>query len=481
MLRVFLILLAILLAVLAFVFDRPWLYAGAGAPLLGALGMIGWQMWTRYQSHQRREPARPATDGAAEDDLEEFGIMDVRPQEEGSSTGATAASDETSMASERAPNTTPEPAPDPRTTTPTSNPAPPVPDPSALSSSGGEEPAPDPAPEPAGAPSTDESPLDAEPEASRGLQPLLESARAAMGAHSVCLLVQEDVTLEYRIEACASITPEVRTSGTFETQTPLLSATMSRQPVTVQALDEATREALGYYEARPAGLTQMAVAPVQRPDAPETIFLLADATDETDLAMRRTRRLLEHYAETVDLLLTDDSPFLGAGEQSATPAEDVSSEPEEESVSSGTEEDPRPRRTIIEEEMEAAQAATEDLALALVHLNRAESIARRGEEAVSTTERRLRARLEQEAPGQRVERFGELTYGIFVRGAAEEVEPWAIDLQNAMAGEAGALEGGISVGVAVRGPSHTDPERLRADATKALREAYETGTCTIVA
>jgi hypothetical protein len=130
--------------------------------------------------------------------------------------------------------------------------------------------------------------------------------------------------------------------------------------------------------------------------------------------------------------------------------------------------------------MTAADAGDDDLALVLVHLNRAESIARRGPEAVDTAEQLLRTRLEHFAPGQRVERFGELTYGLFPRQGLDEVETWAADLQDALAEETGELEGGVSVGVAVRSPRH-DAQELRADATEALREAYETGTCTIVA
>jgi len=79
-----------------------------------------------------------------------------------------------------------------------------------------------------------------------------------------------------------------------------------------------------------------------------------------------------------------------------------------------------------------------------------------------------------------VERFGELTYGVFVRDDVEAVEAWAVDVQEAMAQETGALEGGVSVGAAVHDPESPDPDRLRTNATKALQEAYETGTCTIV-
>ena len=480
MLRVFLVLLAILLAVLAFVFDRSWLYGAAGLPLVGALALVGWQMWTRYRQHQRREPTR-REENEPEEDLEEFGIVDVRPEDAEDASAPTP----TSTAPEEPAAATPTPADstgDPRTSTPSSNPAPPPLDHPAVSApeDASEE---EQSTEPPRASSEEKEDGDPAIDASSddtGLSSLLASARAALRAQTVCLLVQEDVTLEYRIEACASVASEVQTTGTFETKRPLLSASMSRQSVAVQSLDDETRSALGYYRSPPTGRTQMAVAPVQRPDDPATIFLLADADESSDLASSRARRLLEHYAEMADLLLDSDPPApLDAPEGGEAPL--TASRDGADDSKTGTEDDPPPRRTIIAEEMEAAQATADDLALALVHLNRAESIARRGEDTVATTERRLQARLEQEVPGQRIERFGELTYGIFLRGDAEEAEQWAVALQNAMADETGALEGGVSVGVAVRGGNHTEPERLRADATEALREAYETGTCTIVA
>jgi hypothetical protein len=258
---------------------------------------------------------------------------------------------------------------------------------------------------------------------------------------------------------------------------------MSRQSVTVRSLDDDERRVLGYYDTVPA-ISQVALAPVSRPDTPATVFLLVDATAEVDLGTPHVRSMLEHYAETAALLLDADKPV---PEPAAAPtgASDTvveGSEPMAEPApgSRADAESPRPRREIIAEEMQAADVASDDLALVLVHLNRAESIARRGEEAVAAAEQHLRSRLENLAPGQRVERFGELTYGLFVRRDVDAVEGWAADLQDAFAQETGRLEGGVSVGAAVRG-GHHDPEALRADATDALLEAYETGTCTIVA
>ena len=67
--------------------------------------------------------------------------------------------------------------------------------------------------------------------------------------------------------------------GTFETQDPLLTATMSRQPVTVRSLNEIGRDDLRYYGTVPA-ITQVALAPVSRPNSSDSVFLLADATAE---------------------------------------------------------------------------------------------------------------------------------------------------------------------------------------------------------
>lgn len=472
MIRALLAIVAVLVAVLAFIFDQPWLYGAAAVLLLGALGYLARHLWQAYRS-QESSPAGGDLRGDASD--EDLGIMDVRPQED--------AEEESDEAAPSIPEATVETA-------------------AAIEAEEGDD-------EPVDAPGTDDGLEENWPESvmadeemglSGGssmpvhsherpvLGPYLESLRAALGAQSVGLLVQEEVVLEYRIEALASVQPDVQHTGTFETQEPLLTATMSHQPVTVRSLDEMGREDLQYYGTVPA-IAQVALAPVSRPNSSNTVFLLADATAEVDLGASQARSLLEHFADTIGLLLDADDP---RGERKEALGDDGVPE-ENRAADAGTdasttdtdepdtdEDAPRPRREIIAEEMDAADAADGDLALVLVHLNRAESIARKGPEAVASAERHLRSRLEDIAPGRRVERFGELTYGIFVRSGVDEVEGWAANLQDTMAQEAGELEGGVSVGVAVRDARH-DPEALRADATDALLEAYETGTCTIIA
>jgi len=455
MIRILLVLLAVLVAVLAFVFDQPWLYGAATVPLIGALGLLGWHLWDAYR-RQQASPARRSQE-AGGDEHEELGVMGVRPQErEGGNNGSSA-----SESANPSPSTQDEGgAKGEGAAVESSSHAP------APSEAAGADPALRAASQPVASVASEERPV---------LAPFLESLRAALGARTVCLLVQEEVVLEYRIEALASTETDVQPTGTFETRSPLLTATMSHQPVTVRQLEGAEDRAdLGYYDAPPA-IHQVAVAPVDQPDSPHTVFLLVDATVETDLGSSRSRTVLERFAGTVGMLReAEEKAAASVSEETAT-ADESATPPDPDDQP----DQPRPRREIIAEEMEAADAGNENLALVLVHLNRAESIARRGEEAVHTAEQRFRTRLEHFAPGQRVERFGELTYGIFPRHDAEAVEEWVGELQGMMDQETGELEGGVSVGVAVRSARH-GPEDLRADATKALQKAYETGTSTIV-
>lgn len=466
MLRSLLALLAVLVPGLAFLFERPWLYVVTGLIVGGGLGLLGWWLWTTVKS---KDPDRPRPTPEPEDsepDLEEMGIVDIKPEEAAKNvdTGTSA------------PTTPPEEnAPDRERGASASSPA--------ASST----PATDaPSSAEASDPSTPGS-SEAEPKEDPVLAPLLESLRAAIDARTVCLLIQEDVALTYRLEAIASTHPSVQYSVTFDTQTPLLTATMSRESVTVRSLAEEkiAIEDLRYYDSPPA-VDHLATAPVSRPDTSSMTFLLTDAPANSDLGTSEARTLLKHFAETVALLLSTRQSASSASESKSSEEHvngqhsgpDAAAELSE--TSTRDDSSPRPRREIIAEEMEAARAADDDLSLALVHLNRAESVARRGEEAVASAERLFHARLDQLVPNQRIERFGELTYGIFFREDPDAVEPQVADLETTMAREGGELEGGVSVGVAVWGERDDDPEELRAEATDALQEAYETGTPVIV-
>jgi hypothetical protein len=485
MLRFLLAVLAVLVAGLAVLFERPWLYMATGAILAAGLGLLGWWIWTAYLKNEDTRASSDSSDIA----LDEVGIVDIHPAE---------------MPQDDDASSSGPPPPSPKPASPSSRPASGTPA-SGTPASG----------TPASGTPTSETP--ASPSQARSipddsaarkyerpvLGPLLEALRAAVDARTVALLAQEHVALTYRIEALASTHTDIRQQGTFDTQTPLVTATMSREDVTLRSLahSQIAVEDLGYYTAPPT-VDHLAVAPLPQPDSSTTTFLLVDTTASADLGTSRARTLLKRFTETVALLydldrtppapsdasraseasVADQSSAAdeaSVAEQSGTPPADASAgstdnDTENETASHA----PRPRRELIAEEMHAVEATDTPLALALVHLNRAESIARRGEEAVSSTERLFEARLDQMAPTQRIERFGELTYGVFFHEAPEGVESWVADLEAAMAREQGELEGGVSVGVAVW--SEETPEALRSAATTALRKAYETGTSTIV-
>jgi len=481
MLRSLFAVLAVLVVGLAFLFGRPWLYIATGAILAGALGLLGWWVWTTYLAEKPERPRPQPAPDASGSSIDEFGIVDIQP--EGTEPSAPSSDEDASPEASAAPE---------KSSPEKSSPAPSGP------SSSGPNASPATRPPPTARDTSNNRPASSEePEETTVFSPLLEALRAALDARTVALLVQEEVALTYRIEALASTHDAVRQSGAFDTQAPLVTATMSRESVTLRPLAETqvAVEDLGYYASPPA-VAHLAVAPVPQPDSSATTFLLADAPAAADLGTARARTLLKHFSDTIALLydtdrrppaddaspdgLSSDGPSSDSISSSANnPSSNNPSSDDPSANDPGAPSDtPRPRRELIAEEMSAAQSTDDDLSLALVHLNRAESIARRGEEAVASAERLFQARLDQMAPGQRIERFGELTYGVFFHEGTETVEPWVTDLESTMAQEQGELEGGVSVGVAVW--DEETPEALRSEATKALREAYETGTSTIV-
>ena len=80
----------------------------------------------------------------------------------------------------------------------------------------------------------------------------------------------------------------------------------------------------------------------------------------------------------------------------------------------------------------------------------------------------------------RVERFGELTYGIFYHGAHDSLAEWASGIKNAFPEDAEDFEGGVSVGVAPFLERHEGADALRSEATAALQESFQSGECVIV-
>ena len=470
MMRVLLILLALVVAVLAFVLDEVWLYWLASGLVVAAGVALGVYAWRSYREAKRFQGA-DAGASSREKELEDLGIMDVRPQSEkekgargdASSKASSRTTDEgaAAEASEGGPDREAEGSS------------------AASQSPAGEDPSSVKGKTAAQVVASSQEEESAEESTDEGLvPPYLQALRAATDAHTVALLVQEEMALEYQIEGIASQSQQVRRDA-FTTTEPLLSASMSREPVTVCRVgDDVAPDDLGYYtEGPPDGVDSLALAPVEGPPDAATRFLIVDAsTGTTNLASQRTQSIITRFADLLGFIRESE-----ASPEEAPDEEEIADAWDE--VGAGVDgakgEAPRPRREIIAEEIERAEEGTQHLALALVHLNRAEALARNGQSVVAQAEETLHARLDRLASDCRVERFGELTYGIFYHGNPEGVEPWAESLHEEMGRATGVLEGGVSIGVALR-HERQQPEDLRENATEALRVAYETGTCTIV-
>lgn len=446
MIRVLFIVLAMVATILAFVLDLSMLYAVAGVLLLLAViaHVVTMQRRHREASKPYAPKPKPEAEASSDDDLKSLGIMDIRPR-----------SESTAEAERDMPSTSPGTASaEAVTTTEEDDGA--VPEAAPAEERNGAHPG----------PSRDAAAVTSPRPKNRDrrrdvLQPYLQSIQAATGALTVCLLKQEDIEPRYHIEALVSRHSPVQREGSFMAKAPLLTASMGQQAVSVRHVGSSgvPLTSLGYYR-EPVGVRQVALAPVSRPNHPDMYVLVADATEDHLLDAQRQRALLAQFAQTLGTLLNalepEPAPDEGAGDAV------------------------RPRREIIAEEMDRAREHEQPLALSLVFLNRAEVLADEGIGAVAAAERMLKRRLEEATPDGRVERFGELTYGVFYPGDATEVEAWAAQIQHELDDDEGPLEGGVSVGIALLRERHETPDALRADATEALREAYESGACTIL-
>src|SRR5690606_37048277 len=291
------------------------------------------------------------------------------------------------------------------------------------------------------------------------IAPFLQSFRAAIQAHTVCLLKQPVDSLHHHIEAIVSLNGYARSGGDFATRVPLLQTRDSHMATEVRRVsdDDFPATSVGYYR-EAINVKEIAVTPVPGEAAAGQYLLLADSMKEHAFDDERTLSLTQHFARLLGAVM--DGTSGGAVLDSYDYV--------------------RPRREIINEEIQRARMAKRPLVLALVHLNRAESVADEGARAVQDAERELAAHLRRTARNARVERFGELTFGVFFNAAASTVEKWASRLQLELESSVGLLEGGVSIGIAVLQDRHEDADSFRRDATEALREAYETGTAIIV-
>ncbi len=293
------------------------------------------------------------------------------------------------------------------------------------------------------------------------LIPALRSLRAGMNAYTACLLRQENFPLRYHVEAIVSQNSYARGQGSFAANEVLHRGNEALTPIIYPkvGVDGFPKQKLGYY-LEPISVRQVAMVTVTSTKSQTPYLLVVDSMDEAGLEFDSALPLLEQYARLFATLL--ECAATGDLDHSATHSE------------------PKKRREIIDDEMKRARNGSHPLALALVYLNRGEELGERGVTEIHELESAFEARIRAVADHSRVEQFGELTFGVFYHGEVERVASWASRIQTSFVDERGRLQGGVSVGVALMHPRHKGPDDLRADATAALQEAFESGECTIV-
>ncbi len=419
MIRTLAALSVLVAAALAVTFlEPPLLYVAAGLLVLLFLFVLLGGM----RRKRRPAPVRPAADRGSGSDLQDLGILEIRPREKG--TRAAAAPDEAPPA---------------------------VPEESAGA------PLPGAIPEEASAvaptrsvvriktapqrPNPDE--VTPEQEAQAALEHLLNALLHASGAHTVCLLREESgPSRRYHIAHIVSRNAYARTEGAFVARVPFAEG-----PDAVLHVigGDVKLGALRYYREELEALRRLLAVSLTR--GGQRYVLAADSMEDETLATPRARFLIESTARMIEQV-----------ERGApSPVYAVPSGPPDPAA-------PRPRSEIIAEEM--AGAPDRQLALALVHQ------AAEDEHDLDAQEAAFEATLRQAAPDVRIERFGEMTFGVFVHGPIEKAEAWVGDLYTHLTSTA---DRPVNIGMAFLSDRHETPADLRADATEALRDAFESG------
>lgn len=445
MIRTLSLLSVLVAAALAVTFlEPPLLYVVVGVIAAVFLLVIVSGMRRKRRSERIRPPA-PAGGGGTSSN-EELGILEIRPKDPGAARPAPgetrAAADplaaETRPAIEPAraatlPGAIPEETAAPATPTRSIvriKTAPPRQDPDAVTP---------------------------EQEARVSINHLLHALLHASGAHTVCLLREETGTSRrYHIEHIVSRNAYARTEGSFVARVPFAE---SPEPSLHVLGGDVKLDALRYYREELEALRRLLAATLTH--GGNRYVLAADSMEEDTLATPRARFLLESTARMIEQV----DVHAAAPVPSALPTPPPTPQPEPQPDDAS----PRPRREIIAEEMAAAPDRRLALALVHQHTDAEDGLA----EQEAAFEQTLRAAL----PDTRIERFGEMTFGVFLHGTIEEAEEWIGQTHARLNADAAAP---VSIGMAYLADRHDGPDSFRADATDALREAYESGQPVLV-
>ncbi len=471
MIRVLFIILAVVSMVLAFVLSISWLYLVSAGMLITAAVIL--TLDTRKRLRRTAVAgSRPPVVAETKDDLKSFGIMEIKPVQKARA-----------PASQKESDARPEDAPVP--VLPAAS-LPLVPEPAPLFSE--PEPKAGVSPSEPGEKSTEieATPVNQDSAILGGARPhisgvgvvrkrartpkimvegvtealrgdvvlsILRGLRSAVSATTVTLLRQEKAPLGYSVEAMVSQNSFARSGGRFTVAELLVRGDATLHPVISRCNGPKGFNArrLGYYH-EPIAINKVAFITLTTGE--HRYLLVCDSMSPDAFEDEDAGHMMRDFGRLVRSLV--------GGSEDSEPAQ----------TQAGT---LRPRREIIAEEMSNARGSAEPLALALVYL---ESDLNDSEK--TTAEGVLAERLATSSLESRVERFGELTYGVMHRKTADDAARWASGLLQRFRDDPGGLSGGLSVGVAMMSDRHKGADSLRADATSALRESYETGECIVL-
>jgi hypothetical protein len=446
MLRVLFIILAVVFVALAIVLDQPLLYLVAFALLIAAGLLVTLGMRKRHNDVPEtfmQAPEQP------DEDLASLGILDIKPRVSGA--GQEVSSEDQAKAGEEDPANVESEQSDSLPTTVDRS----------IKASAAQA-------HVAGVSKARTRPKKARIMVSEAssetkadvLVPCLKSLRASLDAHTVCLVRQEDVPLRYEVEVMISQNSYARSGGIYSAKEPMLSGHRALIPVVYPRIgpNGFPKAKLGYYH-EPINIRQVAIVPVVPKQHDELFLLVVDTLHEDGLEAASVRILLEQYARLVTTILETLDTSSKADEASGAP---------------------RPRREIIADEMEQARTLSHPLSLALVYLNKGEALSGDGVGDIQDLEDQFESRLRSVALDARIERFGELTFGIFYHGDHDSLADWASGIKDAFPEEEKIFEGGVSIGVAPFQERHDAADELRSEATAALQESFESGECVIV-
>lgn len=283
------------------------------------------------------------------------------------------------------------------------------------------------------------------PDDSRVLNGILEGFRSSIGAHAVGALRQlTDDGHEFSILGTAGMDWAKTRGDRIRFQVPLLRKSQHMAIRSVNATDLPARYL--NYSFNAGVIKRVSITRI----GATSIVLLLDTVEDYGLMHPRTEDLIELFAQTLNVLFYREDPM-------------------------------RPRHEIISEEIARARARGQELALALVLLNNAESVSKLGQGLIQQVEDSMLTSLQRSSLSHRVEKFGELMFGVFTDGRRPSLEVWHKQVRAAFEEDDVNLDGGITIGIAVLSERHTDAIALREDARNALVEAFNRGGRTVIA